>query len=91
MLIYSGSWEEYLDHLQAILQILRELQLYVKQSKCTFSDTSVSCFGNIIFANSVFIISGKDQGDSGVAYPRIGASSSLIIRSHHILLSICRN
>ena len=34
ILVYLGSPEEHAEHLQTILQILRECQLYAKFSKC---------------------------------------------------------
>jgi hypothetical protein len=36
ILIYSKSMEEYKEHLQIVLQRLREHQLYAKFSKCEF-------------------------------------------------------
>ena len=36
ILVYSGSPEEHVEHLQTVLQILRERQLYAKFSKCQF-------------------------------------------------------
>ena len=36
ILVYSGSLEEHVEHLQTVLQILREHQLYAKFSKCQF-------------------------------------------------------
>ena len=36
ILVYSGSPEEHEEHLWTVLQILRELQLYAKFSKCQF-------------------------------------------------------
>jgi hypothetical protein len=36
ILVYSKSMEEYEEHLQVVLQRLREHQLYAKFSKCEF-------------------------------------------------------
>jgi hypothetical protein len=36
ILVYSKSMEEHEDHLQIVLQRLREYQLYAKFSKCKF-------------------------------------------------------
>jgi DNA replication protein DnaC len=36
ILVYSKSSEEHEDHLQIVLQRLREHQLYAKFSKCEF-------------------------------------------------------
>jgi hypothetical protein len=36
ILVYSKSMEEHEDHLQIVLQCLREHQVYTKFSKCEF-------------------------------------------------------
>ena len=36
ILIYSKTWEEHLQHVDQVLQILKEHQLYAKPSKCSF-------------------------------------------------------
>ena len=41
ILIYSPSWSTHLQHLNAVLTALREYQLWLKRSKCSFATTSV--------------------------------------------------
>jgi hypothetical protein len=36
ILIYSNSWSSHLQHVRVVLQRLREHQLVVKRSKCSF-------------------------------------------------------
>jgi hypothetical protein len=48
ILVYSASWAEHLQHVRAVFQVLRDNQLAVKQSKCTFGERSVSYLGHII-------------------------------------------
>ena len=36
ILVYNVSWQEHLQHLQIVLDILRSHQLYVKREKCQF-------------------------------------------------------
>ena len=36
ILIYSKSWEDHVEHVGRVLQLLEEEQLYAKPSKCFF-------------------------------------------------------
>ena len=36
ILIYRNSWEEHVQHIEWVLQLLKEKQLYVKPSNCFF-------------------------------------------------------
>ncbi|XP_076915407.1 uncharacterized protein LOC143574750 [Bidens hawaiensis] len=45
--------QQHLIHLQTVLEILRNNQLYAKQSKCTFSGQSVEYLGHIITKEGV--------------------------------------
>ncbi|XP_019447679.1 PREDICTED: uncharacterized protein LOC109350793 [Lupinus angustifolius] len=44
-LIYSKNQDEHVDHLQVVLQILKDNQLYAKLSKCEFMLESVNFLG----------------------------------------------
>ena len=48
ILIYSRTREEHERHIRAVLQALREHQLYAKPSKCKFFKTKVKYLGFII-------------------------------------------
>ena len=53
--IYSQSEEEHEDHLRAVLQILRDHQLYAKFSKCEFLFTKVRFLGHVVSASGVLV------------------------------------
>ncbi|KAL0411398.1 UNVERIFIED_CONTAM: Retrovirus-related Pol polyprotein from transposon [Sesamum latifolium] len=53
ILIYSSSQEEHEKHLRAVLQILREKQLYAKFSKCEFWMEEIAFLGHIISKEGV--------------------------------------
>jgi hypothetical protein len=53
ILVYSTSWTEHLQHLRAILEVLRTHGLHVKHSKCTFATTSVAYLGHVISTEGV--------------------------------------
>ena len=48
ILIYSASIEEHVEHLQKVLQTLRDERLYAKASKCEMVKTSVEFLGQQI-------------------------------------------
>ena len=48
ILIYSKSWEEHIQHVNRVLQILKEKQLYAKPSKCLFGVKEVEYMGHIV-------------------------------------------
>jgi len=55
ILIYSKTLEEHEEHLQIILQILREKKLYAKFSKCEFWLEKVKFLGHVIFNKGVLV------------------------------------
>ena len=55
ILIYSQSEEEYEDHLRAVLQLLRDHQLYATFSKCEFWLVVVRFLGHVVLASSVSV------------------------------------
>lgn len=48
ILVYSKTWPEHLNHLEKVLQLLKDNQLYAKQSKCDFGVTKVEYLGHVI-------------------------------------------
>lgn len=48
ILIYSRSWEEHLQHLEEVLSVLGEQQLYAKMSKCEFGMIEMLYLGHVI-------------------------------------------
>jgi hypothetical protein len=48
ILIYSKSWEDHVRHVDKVLQLLKEQQLYAKPSKCFFAVKEVEYLGHIV-------------------------------------------
>jgi hypothetical protein len=48
ILIYKNSWEEHVQHVDKVLQLLEEKQLYAKPSNCAFGVQEVEYFGHIV-------------------------------------------
>ncbi|WMV58066.1 hypothetical protein MTR67_051451 [Solanum verrucosum] len=53
ILIYSKSEDEHTDHLRTVLQVLKDLQLFAKFSKCEFWFKFVDFLGHIIFEKGI--------------------------------------
>ena len=55
ILIYSQTEEEHEDHLQIVLQALKDYELYAKFSKCEFWLTEVKFLGHVVSASGVSV------------------------------------
>ena len=53
ILIYDRTWEEHLQHIEAVLRILEEQHFYAKLSKCKFALTKMLYLGHIIGVDGV--------------------------------------
>lgn len=53
ILVFSHSLEEHEEHLRTVFSILRQNQLYAKQSKCSFAQPSVEYLGHVISSEGV--------------------------------------
>ena len=59
ILIYSNSWKEHLQHLDAVLSTLEQNQLYCKPAKCTFGTSFVRYLGHILTGTTIAPDPGK--------------------------------
>ncbi|XP_057506656.1 uncharacterized protein LOC130789864 [Actinidia eriantha] len=59
ILIYSPTREEHGQHLQIVLQTLRDHRLYAKYSKCEFWLPEVKFLGHVVSGNGVAVDSSK--------------------------------
>ena len=55
ILVYSKSVDEHALHLQIVLQILRDKQLYAKFSKCEFWLNEVIFLGHVVSGDGIFV------------------------------------
>ena len=53
ILIYSKTFEEHMQHLQQVLEKLRQNKLFAKLSKCTFATQEVEYLGHILGPSGV--------------------------------------
>lgn len=68
ILIYSPSLPEHVRHLSLVLDLLRQHQLFVKESKCSFAQTQLEYLGHIVSAEGVATDPKKTA--AMVAWPR---------------------
>lgn len=59
ILIYSKTYEEHLKHIRAVLDKLRQENLYAKLSKCEFLKSEVEFLGHRVGANGVRMLEDK--------------------------------
>jgi hypothetical protein len=48
ILIYSKTWTTHLSHVDQVLHLLSQHQLFLKQSKCDFGASEVEYLGHIV-------------------------------------------
>ena len=53
ILIFSATMEDHKHHLQQVLAELRKHKLFLKESKCSFAQSSLEYLGHIISAAGV--------------------------------------
>ena len=53
ILIYSKTWDEHLEHIQAVFDRLRDAGLKLKMTKCEFLKQEVKYLGHVISASGV--------------------------------------
>lgn len=53
ILIYSTTFEEHLEHLRLVFEVMKSNQLYARRSKCAFATSRVEYLGHFIEASGV--------------------------------------
>jgi hypothetical protein len=61
ILVYSATLQDHQDHLRQVLTVLRENQLYAKESKCSFAQNNIEYLGHIISKDGVATDSEKTR------------------------------
>ena len=61
ILIYSQNEKEHLEHIEAVLKVLREHQLYAKVTKCEFFKTEINYLGHVIKQGGIHVDPKKIQ------------------------------
>lgn len=53
ILIYSKGWQDYLQHLELVFNLMMEYKLLAKKSKCSFGVAKIEYLGHFIAADRV--------------------------------------
>ena len=53
ILVYNQNLEQHVGHLEIVLQVLLQHQLFAKMSKCEFTAKEVEYLGHIIYGNGL--------------------------------------
>jgi hypothetical protein len=53
ILIYSKTWIDHLTHVDQVLSLLSQQQLFLKKSKCAFGASKVEYLGHIVGKDGV--------------------------------------
>ena len=61
IVIYSNTYEEHIQHLRQVLEILRQNQLYANPRKCVFAKQEVEFCGHIVGNGIVKVMKNKIQ------------------------------
>ena len=59
IIIYSKSWKDHVEHVDKVLQLLEEKQLFAKRSKCFFGVQEVEYLGHTVSYEGVKVDSSK--------------------------------
>jgi hypothetical protein len=70
ILIYRKSWEDHVRHVDKVLQLLKEQQLYAKPSKCFFGVKEVEYLGHIVSHEGVKVDRNKIKAMMGSSIPK---------------------
>lgn len=70
ILIYSSSWTEHLQHVKQVFQLLRDNNLVLKKSKCSFGKSAVTYLGHIVSAEGVAMDPSKVDAVESWPIPR---------------------
>lgn len=55
VLVYSATMEEHVVHLRQVLDLISQQQLYLKESKCVFSQEKLEFLGHVVSASGITI------------------------------------
>jgi hypothetical protein len=69
ILVYSPSLEVHSEHLRVVLDLLRQEQLFVKSSKCSFACNKLEYLGHIVSGNGIATDPRKTQAMQNWARP----------------------
>ena len=95
VIIFSSTFEEHLDHMEAIFSRLRQHNLKLKASKCKFLRSEVTYLGHVVTEDGIQTDPEKNRSYRKLASTYNHQGSSCILRIHGLLQKIykglCQN
>jgi hypothetical protein len=70
ILIYSKTWTDHLTHVDQVLHLLSQHQLFLKQSKCVFSASEVEYLGHLVGKDGVRVDPKKIEAMKDWPHPK---------------------
>ena len=89
ILIYCKSWKDHVEHVDRVLQLLKEKQLYAKISKCFFGVQEVEYSGHIVSNKGVKVDPRRIKALKEWKNPHIHKASARISQVDRVLSQIC--
>ena len=71
ILIFSKSLDDHIEHLRAVLAVLKEEQLYANLAKCTLCTDKIVIFGFVVLSQGVEVDEEKTGGSTRKSISRI--------------------
>jgi hypothetical protein len=70
ILIYSKTWKDHLTHVDQVLSLLAQHQLFLKQSKCAFGASEVEYLGHLVGKDGVRVDPKKIEAMQDWLHPK---------------------
>jgi hypothetical protein len=70
ILIYSKTWKDHLTHVDQVLSLLAQHQLFLKQSKCAFGASEVEYLGHLVGKDGVRVDPKKIEAMQDWPHPK---------------------
>jgi hypothetical protein len=70
ILIYSKTWKTHLSHVDRVLHLLSQHQIFLKQSKCAFGTSEVKYLGHLVGKVSVRVDPKKIEAMQDRPHPK---------------------
>jgi hypothetical protein len=70
ILIYSKTWKDHLTHVDQVLSLLTQHQLFLKQSKCAFGASEVEYLGHLVGKDGVRVDPKKIEAMQDWPHPK---------------------
>jgi hypothetical protein len=89
ILIYSKTWTYHLTHVDRVLHLLSQYQLFLKQSKCAFGASEVEYLGHLVGKDGVRVDPKKIEAMQDWLAPKDSQNLAWISGLNRVLSQVC--